>query len=208
MYDSGQLRTYYDKTAHERETNTVQVWKQVERGRFLEELRGRRAETLLELGPGAGKDSLFFKEQGLQVTAADLSPEMVRLCRAKGIDAQVMDFRSLTFPDANFDAVYALNSLLHTPKKVLPDVLEGIRRVMKPGGLFYLGVYGGVDFEGIREEDRHEPKRFFSFWEDRGLLELTTSYFDLVYFRCVEVGHTEGAHFQSFMLEKRKRHRR
>ena len=127
---------------------------------------------------------------------------MVRLCRAKGIDAHVMDFGTLAFPAASFDAVYALNSLLHTPKKALPDVLEGIRRVMQPGGLFYMGVYGGNDFEGIREEDKQEPKRFFSFWEDKGLLELTSTYFDLVYFRRVEVGHTEGSHFQSFMLQK------
>ena len=202
MYDPTKLRSYYDKTAENREANTVQAWKHVERGRFLEELRTREAETLLELGPGPGKDSLFFQEQGLQVSAADLSPEMVRLCRAKGIDAHVMDFGNLDFPGASFDAVYALNSLLHTPKKALPGVLEGIRNVMKPGGLFYLGVYGGMDFEGIREEDRLEPKRFFSFWEDGGLLELTTTYFDLVYFRQVEVGHTEGSHFQSFMLRK------
>ena len=200
MYDATKLRSYYDKTAFEREANSVQAWKHVERGRFLEELKAKEAETLLELGPG--KDSLFFQDQGFEVTAADLSPKMVRLCRSKGIDAHVMDFAELDFPEASFDAVYALNSLLHTPKKALPNVLEGICRVMKPGGLFYMGVYGGNDFEGIREEDRLEPKRFFSFWEDKGLLELTTSYFDLVYFRRLEVGHQEGSHFQSLMLCK------
>jgi len=203
MYDLGRLRTYYDKTAQEREANSVQAWKHVERGRFLEELKTREAETLLELGPGTGKDSLFFQEQGLQVTAADLSPEMVRFCREKGVDAHVMDFMKLDFPATRFDAVYAHNSLLHTPKKALPEVLAGIHRVMKPGGLFYLGVYGGADFEGVREEDRHEPKRFFSFWEDGALLRVTMSYFDLIYFRRVEVENRQEFHFQSLMLQRK-----
>ena len=63
MYDSEQLRTYYDKTAQERKANSVQAWKKVERGRFLEELRTREVETLLELGPGAGRTAYFFKNK-------------------------------------------------------------------------------------------------------------------------------------------------
>ena len=50
-----------------------------------------------------------------------------------------------------------------------------------------MGVWGGYSFEGILEDDRFEPKRFFSFWEDRALLELVMTQFDLIYFRKVTV---------------------
>jgi SAM-dependent methyltransferase len=62
----------------------------------------------------------------------------------------------------SFDAVYALNCLLHVPNADLPTVLRAIRTVLRPGGLFFLGVYGGEPAEGIAEDDQYDPPRFFS----------------------------------------------
>ncbi|MFZ6026907.1 MAG: class I SAM-dependent methyltransferase [Chloroflexota bacterium] len=73
----------------------------------------------------------------------DLSPEMVRLCRQKGLATSVMDMAELDFSPASFGAI-AMNSLLHLPKTALPGVLRQIHRVLKPDGLFYLGVHGGT----------------------------------------------------------------
>jgi SAM-dependent methyltransferase len=67
---------------------------------------------------------------------------MVELCRAKGLDAQVADFLGLGVPPASFDAVYALNCLLHVPTPDLARVLEAIGEVLVPGGLFYAGTLG------------------------------------------------------------------
>ena len=139
MCNSDELRNTYDKTARDRDSGKVSAWKVEERQRFLDELNAEGKRTLLELGAGPGRDALFFKDAGLKVTATDLSPEMVRLCQEKGLAAQVTDFRTLNFPDASFDAVFTLNALLHTPEKDLPDVLKGIRRVLKPDGLFLPG---------------------------------------------------------------------
>lgn len=202
MYDPIKLRSTYDKTARDRDTGKVLGWKSEERRRFLDEVKAEGKRTLLELGAGPGRDAAFFKDEGLTVTATDFSPEMVRLCRAKGLVAQVMDFRALDFAGASFDAVFALNSLLHTPKKELPDVLKDVRRVLKPGGLFYFGVYGGNDFEGVWPDDPLEPKRFFAYYADRNLLERVTRVFDLVYFRQVRVERGAGFHFQSLVLRK------
>ena len=202
MYDSGKLRSTYDKTARDRDAVKVSGWKLEERKRFLDELQASGKKTLLELGAGPGRDALFFKRNGLEVTATDLSPEMVRLCRAKGLRARVMDFMALDFRDASFDAVFALNSLLHTPKKNLPDVLTGVRRVLKPGGLFYLGVYGGHDFEGVWPDDPLEPQRFFAYYKDEDLLERAGRVFDLVCFRQVQVERGAEFHFQSLVLRK------
>lgn len=68
------LGEFYDLDAPRRNNDEVHAWKRVERQRFLEELNAYGAKRLLELGAGAGKDSLFFKEQGLDVVATDLSP--------------------------------------------------------------------------------------------------------------------------------------
>lgn len=37
--------------------------------------------TLLDIGAGVGDDSVFFMESGFEVTAVDLSPEMIQICK-------------------------------------------------------------------------------------------------------------------------------
>jgi SAM-dependent methyltransferase len=48
-----------------------------------------------------------------------------------------MDFLHLDFPAGSFDAVYALNCLLHVPNADLPEVLAAIRAVLRPGQLHF-----------------------------------------------------------------------
>ena len=111
-------------------------------------LEQEERHVLLELGAATGSDAAVFKAHSFDVVCVDLSPEMVRHCQAKGLVAHVMDVADLRFPPDSFDAVYAMNCLVHLLKAQLPEVLAGISRVLKPDGLFYVGLYGGRDFRG------------------------------------------------------------
>ncbi len=197
------LADSYDNHAGDREKNDVQDWKSAERNKFYRFLTDGEKTSLLEIGAGTGKDSLFFKEMGLDVLATDLSHSMVELCRSKGINARVMSFDEIDLPEQSFDAVWALNCLLHVPKAQIRSVLEGLKRVLKPGGLFYMGVYGGEDHEGIWEEDPYKPARFFSFFEDEQLKALLSEYFKIDYFQVIPAAVVGGKfHFQSIILRK------
>ncbi|WP_051393177.1 class I SAM-dependent methyltransferase [Glycomyces arizonensis] len=156
------LRKTYDAKAEAREHMEDHLWKQHERARFAEHLREAGSSTLLEIGAGHGVSGRHFADEGYAVTCIDLSPEMIGYCRAKGLTAEVMDFNELAFGDASFDAVFGMNTLLHVPRAELPGILDEVRRVLAPGGLFYWGQYGGKDSEGVWPDDRYEPKRFFS----------------------------------------------
>lgn len=197
------LRTAYAGTAEDRDSRRRQPWKYDVRRAFLEHLREAGARTVLELGAGPGRDAAFFRENGRKVVCIDLSDDMVARCRQKGLTAHVMDMADLRFPDASFDAIYALNSLLHIPKAELPDVLAGIERVVAPAGLFFMGVHGGFDFEGVWEDDTYEPKRFFSFYTDTDLRDVVSRVFDVVSFNRIVLEEREGPHFQSLVLRKR-----
>ncbi|OPG15049.1 hypothetical protein B2M26_13970 [Ferroacidibacillus organovorans] len=168
---------------------------------FLSRLQRENRAKLLEIGAGTGRDSMFFEENGLLVTATDLSGEMVLLCREKGLSAEQMDASDLQFPDGHFDGVWTINCLLHVPKRDLPGVLAEVRRVLKPGGLFYFGVYGGMDFEGVWEADRYDPKRFFSFHTDAAIQETVRRFFTLESFRTIDYGN-EILHFQAMVLRR------
>jgi ubiquinone/menaquinone biosynthesis C-methylase UbiE len=197
-----QLREAYNRGAIERESRKKEDWKVVERQYFLELLQKEGKRSLLEIGAGTGLDSKFFQEQGLEVICTDLSPEMVKYCREKELTAYVMDFLHLDFPANSFAAIYSLNCLLHVPSQDLPTVLSKMRELLQPGGLFYLGVYGGEEREGIADFDQHEPKRFFSYHTDAYMQQVTQQFFELVYFKVVEVARDGNFHFQSIILRK------
>jgi len=111
-------QAYEPAVATERDGREKETFKVDERRRFRDLLRDRGAASVLEVGAGTGHDSLYFQEQGLRVLCTDLSPAMVELCSAKGLDARVADFLGLGVPPASFDAVYALNCLLHVPTPI------------------------------------------------------------------------------------------
>jgi SAM-dependent methyltransferase len=198
------MRQAYDNHAQEREASTMQDWKLSERDKFLCRLQREQKKTLLEIGAGTGKDGQYFQEHGLAVTCVDLSPVMVALCVQKGLNALVMDSSDLRFPEASFDAVYAMNSLLHLPKAELPAVLRRIDGLLKPGGVFFLGVYGGYESEGIWEKDSYRPQRFFSFFTDEELVRQVEQVFDVLDFHCVVEEPGNLPHFQSLTLRVRR----
>ena len=193
------LRAAYDARASWRDGLTREPWKLAERQAFRDRLApGAR---LLEIGAGPGQDSAYFQDEGFAVVAADLSPAMVEICRSKGIEAHVMDFLHLDFPDGSFDAVFAMNCLLHVPNADLPTVLGAIRSVLRPGGLFFVGVYGGTSREGPIDNDEHVPPRFFSWRADDELLAFASAAgFEVVDFHPIE--HGPDHRYQSLTLRR------
>jgi len=194
------LRRAYDTGAAWRDGLAKQPWKLAERQAFRDRLTPDA--RLLEIGAGTGQDSAYFRQEGCAVVAADLSPVMVEHCRAKGIEAHVMDFLHLDFPAGSFDAVYAMNCLLHVPNRDLPVVLAEIRAVLRPGGFFFVGVYGASESaEGPLAGDEHVPPRFFSWRTDEQLLGFAAAArFEAVDFHPVDTGR--GYRFQSLTLRR------
>jgi ubiquinone/menaquinone biosynthesis C-methylase UbiE len=195
------LSKSYDEDAKRRSQSNPSEWKITERENFMNMLLHEGKRNLLEIGAGTGNDAKLFSDNGYEVTCIDLSSEMIRFCKEKGLNAKVMDFYELGFPDNYFDAVYALNCLLHVPKYEIDKVLMEIHRVLKPDGIFFLGLYGGEDSEGVWENDWCEPKRFFAFRSDATIQILVKQYFCLDYFKIVPLEQGKP-HFQSLILRK------
>ena len=92
-----------------------------------------RPRDVLEVGPGPGELSeRIATELGANVVAVDVSPRMVELTRARGIDARLGDVQSLQFGDESFDLVVAAWVLFHPAD--LDRAVSEIARVVRPGG--------------------------------------------------------------------------
>ena len=88
---------------------------------------------VLEVGGGPGELSArMASELGCDVVMVDLSPRMVELATARGVDARVGDVQSLPFEDETFDCAVAAWMLFH-----LPDIDAGVAelaRVLRGNG--------------------------------------------------------------------------
>ena len=107
------------------------------RSRAITLLALQPQERVLIVGAGTGLD-LPLLCPGLQLTAVDLTPAMIRRLTKRAarlelpIDARVMDAHELEFADGSFDVV-----ILHLILAVVPDPVKCIReveRVLRPGG--------------------------------------------------------------------------
>lgn len=205
MYDhiKANLRRAYDMKVEEREGKSTANWKAAARREFLTLLQMEGRCTLLEIGTGTGVHGLFFQENGLEVVCTDLSPAMVAAAQAKGLDAREMDFNNLDFPPDSFDAVFAMNCLLHVPHANFGEVLTSVRRVLKPGGVFFIGQYGGHDEEAVYADDHYEPKRFFAFWTDEQIQTEAEKVFRVETFKTIALDDAgETLNFQTLVLRR------
>ena len=180
------------------------VWKLSSREKFAALLVKHNKHTLLELGSGAGIDAKYFVDMGFDVLATDLSSEMVKVCKSRGVNAKVADLYMLEDLGQKFDAVYSMNVLLHVPRSDLSKVLKTISNILNPQGLFYYGVYGGFDSEEeITDNSKMGLPRFFSFLADDTLSSIVKPYFNVISFESIEFSSTrKGLKFQSLILQK------
>lgn len=105
---------------------------------ILQNLGDIRGKRLLDLGCGAGENSVYFAMKGAQCVASDYSPGMVecalKLAEANGvkIEGHTANAMALDFPDNSFDIVYASNLLHHLPEP--EKAIQEMYRILKPGG--------------------------------------------------------------------------
>lgn len=197
-----QLMEFYDRNVMIRETTEKSPWKIMLRQRFVDLVKARGLGSLLEVGAGTGQDSCFFRANGIKVTCIDLSPRHIELCRDKGLDGHVMDFYQMKFIDGSFDALYAMNCLLHVPLDDLDEVLKELKRVVSDDGIFYIGNYGGRNSEEVKETSNGIGKRFFSFSEyDEYKRKLKEAGFEMIESGMVET--EKGFCFNYYLMGKK-----
>jgi len=109
-----------------------------------ETVRGR---SILDCGCGGPVPPLaIFAEQGMEATGIDVSERQLEQARAfaerTGLSIRLRnaDMRDLPFPDASFDYVYEHYSMCHLSRTDTAQAVSEMRRVVKPGGLAFLGV--------------------------------------------------------------------
>jgi ubiquinone/menaquinone biosynthesis C-methylase UbiE len=89
-----------------------------------------------DLGCGSGVFSDRLRRRNFECTGVDLSPNLIRIARARypGIEFLEGDIEHLPFADASFDCVLLAGVLHHLPDR--SKCVAVIKRILKPGGRF------------------------------------------------------------------------
>jgi ubiquinone/menaquinone biosynthesis C-methylase UbiE len=96
---------------------------------------------VLDIGCGTGDDALALQSRGVQVTAIDASPEMVRIARERGIDASVCRAENLSDLQGPFDGVLSNFGALNCVQDLA--VLRGsVARLTQPCGWLAICLMG------------------------------------------------------------------
>lgn len=103
-----------------------------------------KSGKILELGAGHGQDSFFFARQGYDVLSSDIEISSLNLNfnkQSEAIQDRVeilqLDLKNpLPFEDQTFDVVYAHLSLHYFDTETTWFIINEIRRILKPEGIF------------------------------------------------------------------------
>jgi len=178
--DQQTIKTY-NEIAAGYDDETKDFWERFPRtiiDRFAALAHGK----ILDVGSGPGRDGLILQEHGLEIVCLDASEEMVKLSTQKGLVSVVGDFNILPFQSGSFDGVWAYTSLLHVKKSEIGIAIGEIKRVLKVGGIFGLGMIEG-EMEEYRESSGVGKPRLFSFYKKDELENiLTHTGFEILYF--------------------------
>lgn len=137
--------------------------------RFVELVGG--GGLAVDVGCGAGQYAEALRVRGLRVVGLDLSAQMLAQAQLAGRRRLLQaDMRRLPLRSCRADGCFVCASLLHIPRPQVPTVLDGFRRVMRPGGVLYVGLQEGVGEEWV--DWGMGERRFFVYYRSQEVDQL------------------------------------
>jgi ubiquinone/menaquinone biosynthesis C-methylase UbiE len=127
----------FARYAHEYDEKE-KYWDSFEKDALKKWIEKSAGKNVLDAGAGTGRLSVKLADAGAEVTALDISPDMLAILNQKApeIETVVGDMEAMPFEDESFDMVFSSLAMVHL-KKIEP-FMDECYRVLKDGGLFIL----------------------------------------------------------------------
>lgn len=153
-------------------------------------------QAVLDVGSGTGMLAQWLKDQGFDVLCIDPSLEMVRRCKAKGLQAKQITLQEFVH-SGSFGMIFAILSLIHIPKDDFSFQLKKLAAILPNDGLLFLGM-----LEGRGEKFCEGPQypRFFAYYSRQEIEDKVKPYFTVVDYHYTKV----GIGYMLFVLKKKK----
>ncbi len=166
--------------------------------RFLSELR--EESLLLDLAGGYGRVSHRLLDYGHRVVLLDLSIHSLRAAKRKlgdnpRLDIVQADMLRIPFRENSFDGVWFSQAFEYVPPELRRNVLAGIARVLKKGGVLFVNVAHIMGECGLLRYLLN-----YLYW--RFIRKAPVRLGDYIYW--LELEHYRGWHYHSLVISRRR----
>ncbi|MEW5682793.1 MAG: class I SAM-dependent methyltransferase [Pseudomonadota bacterium] len=143
---SSETIDYYNQNAAEFAAATDQIDMTALYAAFLPLVK--TGGLILDAGCGSGRDAVYFKHLGFNVSAFDASSGLAKIASQRlKQPVAVQQFEQLNDHEL-YDGIWCCASLLHVAADNLVSVLGRLQQALKPGGVLYASFKYG---DGERE---------------------------------------------------------
>jgi len=113
-------------------------WDSFEKSYLIPYINSSKGKKVLDAGAGTGRISMKLAKIGAEVTALDISPEMLAKLKQKNHNIKIVegDMEDMPFKDDSFDMIFSSLAIVHL-KKVEP-FLDECYRILKDNGVLVL----------------------------------------------------------------------
>ena len=170
---------------------------------WLDEYLGiiNQDDTILDLGCGNGANTLYLIERRYQVLSVDYALEALQNVKdfIAGSQTLHVDMRQLLpFNDNQFSTVIADISLHYLKDHEMKQIMNELKRIMKPRGYLLARVSSSQDFHGFGKEIEPRYYDFGSYGQRYFVEEDLKKYFSIL--GDVEYKHTKMMRDEPFYL--------
>ncbi|MDD5651278.1 MAG: class I SAM-dependent methyltransferase [Candidatus Nanoarchaeia archaeon] len=162
----------YEKYAKEYAIHTSDKLIQFQLNHFISLLP--KNAKVLDAGCGSGRDSEYFAEEKLDVTAIDAVEALLKEAKKniKNVKFSVMDMKNLKFNKGSFDGIWCMSSISDIKKNEVSDVFKNFSKVLKENGILYISVREGQDEKVIEKGFFNDLPRFYAFYQQTEMEEI------------------------------------
>lgn len=148
--------------------------------------RLHKGAVVLDAGCGSGEPVTRVLASSFQVIGIDFSEEQTRLAKETVPDSDVIctDISHLPFRDCSFDAICSFYAIIHVPRIEHHELLLGLQRILRPGGLALLCMGAGDVPDDVSEY--HGVDMFWSHYDSETNMRMIRNGFNILRFTIIE----------------------
>jgi len=153
MIEKMDIETFYDTIADEFDKTRVRLWPCVIS--FLDEFQSNA--EILDIGCGNGKYMNYRDD--INIKGIDISTNLIEICKKKGFDVIKAPMTDIPFTDNKFDGIICIASYHHLNNDDdRKKTLDEIYRILKPGGIAFIEVWGVIQTSSINKNAENFTK--------------------------------------------------